>query len=139
MHHHVPGGRPTGITEREGIGDRFPDVESCRGGGLSEDGQVRFDVVRTDGGGYLTINSSEGEVRFDLVRGDHGGELVVRSEKGTLRFGAGEAAEAMPGWVPRLDAMPSDPEGVYSLTSREGFLGAVTWQSDSAWPGRFAA
>ncbi len=110
-------------------------VKGKDGGSLvigSEDGQVRFDLVKTGNGGFLTINSESGEVRFDLVRGDNGGELTIRSDEGTLRFGAGEAAESMPGWVPRMDGMPGDPRGVYSLASREGLLGAVTWQSDDS-------
>jgi hypothetical protein len=114
---------------------RFDLARTEDGGFLaidSEDGQVRFDLVKTEDGGLLTINSNEGEVRFQLIRGDNGGELIIRSDEGTLRFGAGEAAESMPGWVPRLRGMPSDPQGVYSLTSREGFLGAVTWQGDDA-------
>ncbi len=114
---------------------RFDLVKTDRGGSLaidSRDGQVRFDLVKTDQGGSLILHSREGEVRFDLVEGEDGGALVVRSDEGTLRFGAGEAAEPMPGWVPRMEGMPSRPRGVYSLTAADGSLGAVTWQSDAS-------
>jgi hypothetical protein len=92
------------------------------------DGQVRFDLTRTDDGGSLVVDSNEGRVRFDLRKGDDGGELVVETEEGTLRFGAGDRAQALPGWVPRLGRIPSEPRSVYSLTSPEGFLGAVAWE-----------
>ena len=38
----------------------------------------------------------------------------------------------MPGWVQRIDGMPADPQRVYSLTSQEGFMGAVAWQGDGS-------
>lgn len=120
----------------------------------TEDGQVRFDLRKTEDGGYLAIDSDEGQVRFDLIKGDDGGSLVIKSEDGqvrfdvqgsedggtlviqtddsTLRFGAGEEAEAMPGWVQGVEGMPADPQKVYSLTSREGFMGAVAWESDAS-------
>ena len=105
-------------------GDRDGGYLVIRG----RDGEVRFDLTRTDDGGSLVVDSNEGQVRFDLRRGDDGGELVVETEEGTLRFGAGDKAQALPGWVPRLGGIPSEPRSVYSLTSPEGFLGAVAWE-----------
>jgi len=96
----------------------------------SNDGQVRFDLIRTDDGGYLTIDSDDGQIRFDLIRGEGGGELRVTTDDGAMRFALGAEADEMPRWVPRVDGMPSSPERVYSLTSEEGFLGAVAWASD---------
>jgi hypothetical protein len=99
----------------------------------SEDGQqVRMDLVKTEDGGYFSIDSQDGNVRFDLTRGEEGGQLVVRSDDQTLRFGLGDDAEAMPGWVPRVDGMPDAPRRVYSLDTAEGFLGAVAWEHDAA-------
>jgi hypothetical protein len=134
------------------------DLQRSEGGGSlvieSEDGQVRFDLKRTDDGGFLSIDSEDGQVRFDLIKGDDGGSLVINSEDGQVRFdvkggdnggslviqtpdemfrfGAGDGAEAMPGWVSRADWMPKDPQRVYSLASEEGNLGAVTWQGDTS-------
>ncbi len=98
----------------------------------SKDGQVRFDLIKGDNGGSLLIHSNDGDVRFDVTGGDDGGSMTVRSEEGTLRLGAGQEAESMPGWVRRVGGMPSDPQRVYSLTSRDGFMGAVTWQGDGS-------
>jgi hypothetical protein len=113
------------------------DLKKTRDGGYltidSEDGrQVRMDLVKTDNGGYFTIDSEDGNVRFDLTRGEDGGQLVVRTENNTLRFGLGDDADAMPGWVPRVDGMPGSPRRVYSLDAAEGFLGAVAWEHDAA-------
>jgi hypothetical protein len=113
-------------------GDVSVSMRGDRDGGYlvirGRDGEVRFDLTRTDDGGSLVVDSNEGQVRFDLRRGDDGGELVVETEEGTLRFGAGDRAQALPGWVPRLGGIPSEPRSVYSLTSPEGFLGAVAWE-----------
>ena len=98
----------------------------------SEDGQVRFDLIKGENGGSLLIHSNDGDVRFDVTGGDDGGSMTVRSDEGTLRLGAGQEAEVMPGWVPRIEGMPSDPDRVYSLASREGFMGAVAWQGDGS-------
>jgi hypothetical protein len=132
------------------------DLERHDGGASlvidSEDGQVRFDLKKTDDGGFLSIDSEDGQVRFDLIKGDDGGSLVINSEDGevrfdvkgsdtggslviqtpeeSFRFGAGDNAEAMPGWVPRAEWMPINPQGVYSLDSEEGSLGAVAWEGD---------
>jgi hypothetical protein len=122
--------RPAGTGEvsisMEGDGD---------GGHLvirGRDGHVRFDLVREEDGGSLVIDSNEGRVRFDLRHSADGGELVVETDDGTFRFGAGDVARARPAWVPTLGGMPSDPRRVYSLTSPEGFLGAVSWEADGA-------
>lgn len=123
------------VIDSDGGQVRF-DLRKTEDGGFltidSDEGQVRFDVIKGDNGGSLVINSKEGEVRFDVTGGDEGGSLVIRSEEGTLRFGAGLDAEAMPGWVPRVEGMPVDPEALYSLTSREGFMGAVAWEGDGS-------
>ena len=114
---------------------RFDLKKTADGGFLSidtDDGQVRFDLIKGDDGGSLVINSDDGQVRFDVDGGDNGGSMVIRTDDATLRFGAGDEAEAMPGWVKRMDGMPRDPQRVYSLTSDEGFMGAVAWQGDGS-------
>ncbi|MGD2120499.1 MAG: hypothetical protein PVJ76_02085 [Gemmatimonadota bacterium] len=136
---------------------RMDLIREDDGGALvidTEDGQVRFDLRKTDDGGFLAIDSDEGQVRFDLTKREDGGSLVIRSDEGqvrfdvqgsdnggsmviqtddaTLRLGAGDEAEGMPGWVRRVDGMPRDPQRVYSLTSEEGFMGAVAWQGDGS-------
>jgi hypothetical protein len=136
---------------------RMDLVREEGGGSLvidSEEGQVRFDLRKTEDGGFFVIDSDEGQVRFDLLKGDDGGSLVIHSadgefrfdvaegedgatvavttDHGTLHFGAGQEAEGMPDWVRRMDGVPSDPERVYSLTSEEGFMGAVSWQGDGS-------
>jgi hypothetical protein len=108
-------------------------IRTDGGGSLtidSPDGQVRMDLVGTPDGGFLSIDSQDGQVRSHLVKGEDGGQFVIRSHEGTVRFGAGEQAEALPGWVPMAEDMPSAPQGVYSISSPEGALGAVSWQSD---------
>ena len=98
----------------------------------SEEGEVRFDLVERENGGALIVNSREGEVRFEVEGGDDGGTMVVRTDDTTLRFGAGEEAQAMPGWVRRVEGMPEGPRKVYSLSSERGFMGAVAWQGDGS-------
>ena len=110
---------------------RFDLKKTTDGGFLtidSEDSQVRFDLIKGDDGGSLVINSDDGEVRFDVQGGENGGTMVVRTEDSTLRFGAGDEAERMPGWVERMDGMPSRPQPVYSLESEDSFMGAVAWE-----------
>ena len=59
--------------------------------------------------------------------------MVVRTDDDEiLRLGLGQDARTMPRWVPRRPAMPSVPDPVYSLTSDEGFLGAVTWDESAS-------
>ena len=117
----------------------------------SEDGQVRFDLKKTEDGGFLAIDTDEGQVRFDLVKGDEGGSLVINSEDGqvrfdvrgarmgvpwssetddaTLRFGAGDEAEAMPGWV--------EANGRHARRPAEGStLSPRPKDSWVRWPGR---
>ena len=112
------------------------DLQKTEDGGFlaidSDEGQVRFDLIKRDGGGSLVINSDDGQVSFDVMGGDNGGSMVIKTDDATLRFGAGDEAEAMPGWVRRMDGMPSDPQRVYSLTSEEGFMGAVAWEGDGS-------
>jgi hypothetical protein len=112
------------------------DLKKTEDGGFlvidSDEGQVRFDLIKGEDGGSLVINSNDGEVRFDVRGGEDGGTLVIRTDDATLRFGAGEEADAMPGWVERIGGMPADPQRVYSLTSEEGFMGAVAWQGDGS-------
>lgn len=123
-----------------GAGDETVRVDLVRtddGGFLTiDDGEdaARVDLQKTTDGGRLTIDAPDGQLRFDLTERDGGGSMVVRTDGDEiLRLGLGQDARAMPGWVPRRSAMPSDPDPVYSLTSDDGFLGAVTWgESDSA-------
>ncbi|MDH5588903.1 MAG: hypothetical protein OEZ65_07755 [Gemmatimonadota bacterium] len=98
----------------------------------SEDGQVRVDLVKTDDGGHLTIDSDDGDVRFDLTRGEAGGRLLVRSDEGEVRLAVGDDAEGIRRWVPRFDGMPDAPRGVYSLSTEDGFMGAVAWEGDDS-------
>lgn len=132
-----PGGEER-VVVREGPaegGDVSVSLKGDRDGGYliikGQDGHVRFDLTRGEDGGSLVIDSNEGRVRFDLRRSEDGGELLVETEEGTLRFGAGDAAQARPDWVPTLGGIPSDPRQVYSLSSPEGFLGAVAWEGDA--------
>jgi hypothetical protein len=112
------------------------DLRKTKDGGFlaidSDEGQVRFDLIKKEDGGSLVIKSDEGQVRFDVAGGEDGGSMVIETDDATLRFGAGDEAEAMPGWVRRIDGMPADPQRVYSLTSEEGFMGAVAWQGDGS-------
>lgn len=112
------------------------DLRKTEDGGFlaidSDEGQVRFDLIKRDGGGSLVINSDDGQVSFDVMGGENGGSMVITTDDATLRFGAGDEAEAMPGWVRRVDGMPADPQRVYSLTSEEGFMGAVAWQGNGS-------
>ena len=114
---------------------RFDLRKTQEGGFLaidSDEGQVRFDLTKGDDGGSLVITSDEGAFRFDVSGGEEGGTMVVTGEDGTLRFGAGDKAEGMPNWVRRMDAAPSHAKPVYSLSSRDGFMGAVSWQDDGS-------
>jgi hypothetical protein len=114
---------------------RFDLKKTDDGGFLAidtDEGQVRLDLVKRDGGGSLVINSEDGQVRFDVEGSDDGGTMVIQTDDATIRFGAGDEAEGMPGWVERVDGMPRNPRGVYSLTSSEGFMGAVAWQGDGS-------
>lgn len=114
---------------------RFDLKKTDEGGFLAidtDEGQVRLDLVKRDGGGSLTIDTEDGQVRFDVEGSEDGGTMVIQTDEATIRFGAGDEAEGMPGWVKRVDGMPTDPQGVYSLTSSEGFMGAVAWQGDGS-------
>jgi hypothetical protein len=114
---------------------RFDLTKTDDGGFLAidtDEGQVRLDLVKRDGGGSLVINSEDGQVRFDVEGSEDGGTMVIQTDDAMIRFGAGDEAEGMPDWVERVDGMPSDPQGVYSLTSSEGFMGAVAWQGDGS-------
>jgi hypothetical protein len=112
------------------------DLRKTEDGGFlaidSDDGQIRFDLTKSEDGGSLVINSDEGQIRFDVQGGENGGSMVIQTDDATLRFGAGDEAEAMPRWVRRVDGMPADPQRVYSLTSEEGFMGAVAWEGDGS-------
>ncbi|TFH55297.1 MAG: hypothetical protein E4G90_12065 [Gemmatimonadales bacterium] len=112
------------------------DLKKTEDGGFlaidSDDGQVRFDLIKGEDGGSLVINSDDGHLRFDVKGGDNGGTLVIRTDDATLHFGAGDEAEAMPGWIRRIDGMPADPQRVYSLSSEKGFMGAVAWEGDGS-------
>jgi hypothetical protein len=123
------GGRSLTISA-DGGQVRFELARTEHGGVLtidSKDGQTRIDLVRTDEGGYLAIDSEDGQVRFDLTKGEDGAQLVIDTDDETVRLGVGDEAQAMPGWVPRLDGMPERPRPVYSLEADDGTLGAVAW------------
>lgn len=115
---------------------RFDLFRTEDGGFLTiDDGEeeARVDLVRTSDGGRLTIDTPDGQVRLDLTEGEDGGSLVVRTDRDeVLRLGLGQDARAMPRWVPRRSAMPATPEPVYSLTSDDGFLGAVAWNEEAS-------
>ncbi|MFC1661996.1 hypothetical protein ACFL3S_11200 [Gemmatimonadota bacterium] len=96
----------------------------------TDEGEVTAELKGGEDGGFLVIRSPEGHVRLDLRKGDEGGELLIRTPEETVRLSAGDAARGMPGWVPRLKGMPDNPRHVFSATSSEGFLGAVTWETD---------
>lgn len=98
----------------------------------TEDGEVTADLWGGEDGGSLVIDSPEGEVRIDLVREEGGGELVIRTEERVVRLGAGSAAEGLPAWVPAVRGMPADPKPLFSASSAEGALGAVSWETGRA-------
>ena len=111
------------------------DLRRTDGGGSlvidSDDGQARIDLQRTESGGFLTVDTDDGSVRFEVVRGDQGAQLLVDSDDGqSLRLSFGEAAQALPRWVPQLDGMPDQPRRIYSLNADQGTLGAVAWDQD---------
>ncbi len=117
-----------------GSGDetvRFDLVRTDEGGFLTidtGDEQARVDLVRTDDGGSLLIDGPDGRVRFDLAEREDGGSLVVRTDRDeVLRLGMGLDARPMPGWVPDWPGMPPEPRPVYSLAGEDGMLGAVSW------------
>ncbi|MGW8266787.1 MAG: hypothetical protein ACWGSQ_10485 [Longimicrobiales bacterium] len=97
----------------------------------TEEGELTADLWTGEDGGSLVIDTPEGEqIRIDLAKEEGGGELVIRTEEKVVRFGAGTAAEGLPGWVPTVRGMPSDPTHLFSALSDEGGLGAVSWETD---------
>jgi hypothetical protein len=105
----------------------------------SKDGHVRFDLTKSSNGGTLTIDSNDGHARFDLIKGDDGGRLVIHSDDGTVELAVGAQSQSVPGWVPRPSAMPSETRPVFSLTTPDKTLGAVTWEDDASPGERVAA
>jgi len=99
----------------------------------TEDGDLTVDLWRGEDGGSLIIDTPDGEeIQIDLAKQDGGGELVIRTEEKVVRFGAGSAAEGLPGWVPKMRWMPENPKNLFSATSDEGGLGAVSWETDQS-------
>lgn len=92
------------------------------------DGEVRLELEQRGEGGLLTLRGPDGAARLELVGGEDGGQLLLETEEGTVRLGSGWGAEEIPAWVPRLGGMPDAPRQVYSASSDEGFMGAVTWE-----------
>lgn len=136
VHVNVDRRRRSLVIDADGEQVRFDLVRTADGGFLtidSEDGQTRIDLVGRGEGGYLAIDSEDGSIRFDLTQGDDGAQLVIETDDETVRLGVGDEAQGMPGWVPRFDGMPERPRPVYSLEASEGILGAMSW-SDSAAP-----
>ena len=99
----------------------------------TEDGELTADLWRGEDGGSLVIQTPDGEaLTIDLVRGEGGGALVLTTEENVLRFGAGSEAEGLPGWVPTAQGMPDEPTPVFSASSEDGILGAVSWETNAA-------
>lgn len=128
-----PAAGPGGIEVKRDVRvhlDRAGDGGSLT---IDADGErVRFDLVKTGSGGSLSITSADGDVRFDVSGGEDGGHLVIRSDEASLRLGVGGDAEGIPGWVPRFEGIPSEPEPVLSLESDAGTLGAVAWEGSAS-------
>lgn len=110
----------------------------AHGGSLvldSKDGRVTFNLTRSNDGGSLTIDSDDGHVSFNLIRDGDGGKLLVHSDDGTdatVELSVGSNSRSAPSWVPRPDGMPGDARPVFSLTTPDASLGAVTWKDDAA-------
>jgi nucleotide-binding universal stress UspA family protein len=136
------GGDVSSTTIHSDDGDvSFHLTRGKNGGSLvidSKDGHVRFDLTKSPNGGTLTIDSDDGHARFDLIKGDDGGRLVIHSDDGTVELSVGAQSRSAPGWVPRPSAMPSETRPVFSLTTPEKTLGAVTWEDDAS-PGEWVA
>jgi hypothetical protein len=98
----------------------------------SDDGDVQLNLVRGNGGGSLTIDSDDGHVRFDLVRDADGGHLVIQSDEDQVELVVGAGSREAPGWVPRPGDTPGTERPVFSLTTDEALLGAVTWEDDAS-------
>jgi len=97
----------------------------------TEEGELTADLWKGEDGGSLVIETPDGEeIRIDVAKEEGGGELVIRTEEKVVRFGAGTAAEGLPGWIPKVRGMPSDPTHLFSALSDEGGLGAVSWETD---------
>ncbi len=96
----------------------------------TEDGEVTADLWGGEDGGSLVIDGPDGQVRIDLAKEEGGGELVIRTEENVLRLGAGTASAGPPSWVPKVRGMPEDPRPLFSASSDEGSLGAVSWETD---------
>lgn len=97
----------------------------------TDDGELTADLWSGEDGGSLVIDTPDGEqIQIDLAKQDGGGALVIRTEEKEVRFGAGTAADGLPGWVPQVRGMPSDPTHLFSALSDEGGLGAVSWETD---------
>ncbi len=109
---------------------------SEHGGSLvldSRDGRVRFNLEKNSQGGSLSIDSDDGHARFDLIRGDDGARLVIHGDdNATVELAVGAQSRSTPGWVPRPHAMPDDTRPVFSLTTADAKLGAVTWEDDAS-------
>ncbi len=114
------------------------DIQLTRGkdgGSLavsSKDGHVLFDLARSSTGGTLTIDSDDGHARIDLMRGDGGGQLVIRSDDQTVELGLGASSRGAPAWVPRPAGMPETSTPVFSLSTGEAVLGALSWEDDGS-------
>lgn len=97
------------------------------------EGEMAAEFWRGQDGGSLVIQGADGEeLTLDLVRADEGGALIIRSPEGTVKLGAGTEAASLPSWVADFGDLPDDPQPLFSVESRGGGMGAVSWETESS-------
>ncbi|MCA1791422.1 MAG: hypothetical protein LC667_16720 [Thioalkalivibrio sp.] len=120
---------PDGSVRPDAPGTGFQDGASLRI--RSEDGDVSFELLRTDDGGLLTIDSDEGRVRIEFVGGEDHGRLRILTNERQVEAAFGDDAERMPRWAAGLAGARERVQPVISLASDRGRLGAVAWETDT--------
>ena len=97
------------------------------------EGEMAAELWRGEDGGSLVIQGADGEeLTLDLVRAEKGGALIIQSPEGTVKLGAGTEAASPPSWVAGFGKMPDDPTPLFSVESRSGGLGTVSWETESS-------
>lgn len=110
-----------------------PETGSQEGASLrirSDEGDVSFDLERTNEGGLITIDSDEGSIRLEFVGGEDSGRIRIVTDENRVEAAFGDDAERMPSWAAGLAEAPGRAQPVISLDSDRGRLGAVAWESD---------
>ena len=96
----------------------------------SDDGDVSFNLARTNEGGWLTIDSDEGRVRIEILGGEDDGRIRILTDENRVEAAFGDDADRMPSWAAGLVGARGRVQPVISLASDRGHLGAVAWEAD---------